>query len=225
MVYYYFAEVIEKFPRDKIRYLFTMTSWLKEEERTQDPPTRQAISRNFDKIGQYIWDSFIVDLHPSFKEEDVFDDLLDLIYEKITAISSYIEFYNSLNDFPLYVNSENITGSMFFYLLSSRSKAIRGYKKDKFYLEFSRAFFICAAIDTNKTKLSSIYDVHVLDYPYPKIRKIKNFNQIKSNFGWYRTNLEFQKIDAEWQKSNTIRRKIMGFSKGLLLSFLKEKPM
>jgi hypothetical protein len=95
-----------------------------------------------------------------------------------------------------------------FYLLSSRSKAIKGFKKNKFYLEFSRIFFICAVIDANEIKLPSIYAANRLEYPFAKIRKIKNFEQIKYNFGWSRNHPEFLKIEAEWRANKAERDKI-----------------
>ena len=120
--------------------------------------TKETISTYFNRISQYIWEKGIVNKHPAFKEEDVFDDLLDLIYEKTEKISSYKELYfNVLNKFPLYLNENNITGSLMFYLLSKRSKTIRGFKKETFYLEFSRVYFICAVIEANNIEIKSIY--------------------------------------------------------------------
>jgi hypothetical protein len=47
-----------------------------------------------------------------------------------------------------------------FYLLSRRSKVIRGFKEGKFYLEFSRVFFICAVIDMENIELPTIYSIN-----------------------------------------------------------------
>jgi len=52
-------------------------------------------------MGKYIWERSIAGLHSLFQEE-VFDDLIDLIYGKINKISSYQElFYDFLNGYPL----------------------------------------------------------------------------------------------------------------------------
>lgn len=131
------------------------------------PVTIESIGSNFNKMGKYIWENFIVDLHPLFRKEDVFDGLIDLIYEKTNKISSYqVLFYEFLNSFPLYINEENIEHSQMFYLLSKRSKVTRGFKKETFYLEFSRIYFICEVIEKYKIKLqklSSVEDVEKLD--------------------------------------------------------------
>lgn len=114
----------------------------------------ESFGKNFNKIGQYIWDNFIVDLHPAFQNEDVFDDLLDLIYEKADKIETYKElFYSFLNSFPLHINKDNIFRSLMYHLLYERSKVTRGFKRDTFYLEFSRVFFICEVVERCKIKL------------------------------------------------------------------------
>lgn len=225
LVYYYFAEIIDQIPRDKIRYLFMMTDWSREEERTQRPFTRQAIGSNFDKISQYIWDTKIVNSNPLFQEEDVFDDLLDLIYEKKEeddVSSKYLELYIGLGNLSYNPNKDIFISSLMFHLLSSRSKAIKGFNDKKFYLEFSRIVFICLTIDALKIKLPSIYAAHPLEYPFEKIR---NFTWNKEYGRRPEGSAEFQNIDAEYQKTNTERRKIIGYAKGLLLSFLDENPM
>ena len=150
--FYYFTEVIFGYTRKDCYILFCD----KHSEDTESL-SHQAFGRYFEKISQYIWDRFVVDLHPSFLEEDVFDDLLGMLYGNIDKISSYKELYNSLDDFPLYINADNIAGSLMFYLLQKRSKVIRGFKKEKFYLEFSRVYFLCSAIKKMQLPLKSIY--------------------------------------------------------------------
>ena len=131
------------------------------------PLSIESFSDNFNRIGQCIWDRFIVGLHPLFQEDDVFDDFIDLIYDKKNKISSYREFYyDFLNSFPLYLNEKHIFHSQMFDLLSKRSKVTRGFKKDTFYLEFSRVYFICEVIekyDVRLKKLNSVKDVEKMD--------------------------------------------------------------
>ena len=131
------------------------------------PISKESFNGYFNRVGQYIWEGSIVGLHPLFQHEDVFDDLIDLIYEKTDKISSYqVLFYKFLNSFPLYINEDNIEHSQMFYLLSERSKVTRGFKKDTFYLEFSRVYFICEVIEKYKVKLqklSSVKEVEKLD--------------------------------------------------------------
>lgn len=117
----------------------------------------------FNEISQYIWDNLVLELSSGFEREDIFDDLLRLIYGKIDSISHHRAFYDLLDKFPLYVNADNINNSLMFYLLSKRSKRLRGFKSDKFYLEFSRVFFICAVIGFKEMKLSSIYSIKDID--------------------------------------------------------------
>jgi len=120
--------------------------------------TRQKISNYFNKISQYLWENHIGCLNPSFHEEDFFDYLLDMIYEKELKTSyPYKEIYDGLCHSILCSRDGEITSSLMFYWLFNRSKVVRGYKKDKFYLEFSRAFFVCIIIMLNKINFSSIY--------------------------------------------------------------------
>ena len=223
LLFYYFAEVIEEKSRDQIRYLFTMTSWLKEEDKTKHPPTRQAIGRNFDRISQYIWYNCIVDDYPLLKEKTVFDELLDLIYGKIDEASSpYKEIYNDLGDIPTNPNEDKLTNSLIFYLLSSRSKAIKGFNRDKFYLEFSRMFFICLVIHVNKIEIPSIYAAHALPYP---IEKIRNAEWYKNSDRTIRNRTEWNDIDEKHKQTNRERTNLINYSKHTLIQLLGQKIM
>ncbi len=100
----------------------------KELEFKKKPITIKSFNSNFSRIGQCIWERFIVGLHSSFQEEDVFDDLIDLIYGKTEQISSHQDLYfNFLGNYPLFLTEENIFRSMMFHLLSKRSKVTRGF--------------------------------------------------------------------------------------------------
>lgn len=102
--------------------------------------------------------SIIFLLHPSFREGDVFDDLLDLIYGKTDKISAYRDlFFGFLSGFPLYLTEEKILRSLMFHLLSNRSKVTRGLSDGTFNLEFSRVYFICEVIKKYKIEIRSIY--------------------------------------------------------------------
>lgn len=128
------------------------------------PISKESLNNYFNKMGQYIWERSIVDLHPSFKEKDVFNDLIDLIYGKIDKINSYRNlFYEFLSGFPLFINENNIIRSFMFFLLSNRSKVTRGFSNDTFYLEFSRVYFICEVIKKFKIKKRSIYIMEEAD--------------------------------------------------------------
>lgn len=130
---------------------------IKELEFKKKPITIKSFNSNFSRIGQCIWEREIVDLHPSFQEKDVFDDLIDLIYGKTEQISSYQDLYfNFLSNYPLYLTEENIFRSRMFHLLSKRSKVTRGFKKEAFYLEFSRVYFLCEIIEKTNIKLRSL---------------------------------------------------------------------
>ena len=113
--FYYFTEVNFGYTRRDCYILFCDT--FSENKKTL---SHQAFGRYFEKISQYIWDNFIIEPHPLFLEEDVFDDLLEMLYGKSEKISSYKGLYNSLDEFPLYINADNIAGSLMFYLLQKR---------------------------------------------------------------------------------------------------------
>ena len=128
------------------------------------PISKESFNNYFNRMGLYIWEKSIIDLHPAFREENVFGDLIDLIYGKIDKITSYPElYYDFLSGFPLYINEDNIIRSMMFYLLSNRSKVTKGFNKDTFNLEFSRVFFICEVIGKFKIKIRSIYSTEEVD--------------------------------------------------------------
>lgn len=168
LVYFYFWELNHQYTRGWVWYYYSRTKDANFEHAGYRL-SKQGIGRYFHKLGQYIWDNFIVDLHPALREEDVFDELLDLIYGRIHIISSYRELYDSFNNFPLYTNADKIMNSLFFYLLSTRSRGIRGFKREKFYLEFSRVYFICKTIEETQTKFRSVYELTgIHDLPLDK---------------------------------------------------------
>jgi hypothetical protein len=128
------------------------------------PISKEAFNTYFNRIGQCVWDRFIVPLHPSFQEEDVFDDLLGMIYEKAEKIVLYQElFYEALDAPPLHINKRNLSSSLMFHLISNRSKVVRGFKRETFHLEFSRVFFICEIIDRYNVKTKSIYSTEEVE--------------------------------------------------------------
>lgn len=55
------------------------------------------------------------------------------------------------------IPKKNLKSSLLFYLLWKRSKIVKGFKRDKFYLEVSRGLYICSVIELNKISLQSIY--------------------------------------------------------------------
>ncbi len=173
----YFLELLQSHTRDYFREYTANTSW--QTWHRQKLPTRQAIGRYYEKISQYIWERFIVCHNPIFEKEDAFDELIDLVYEKTNKISNYDELYHSFNDFPFYIKKDKITRSLMFHLLSSRSKIIRGFKREVFYLEFSRVFFMCAVIETLNIEFQSIYSVNELKKSYEItwacVRMLKSF--------------------------------------------------
>ncbi len=161
----------------RIKYMFTSfvncidkenyRALRKSLEFKKKPISKESFNNYFNRIGQCIWERFIVGLHPSFQEEDVFDDLMDFIYQKIDKISSYRElFFNFLSGYPLYLNEKKIIRSLMFHLLENRSKVTRGFSKDTFYLEFSRVYFICEVIEkykVNRQSLDSVKEVGKMD--------------------------------------------------------------
>ena len=128
------------------------------------PISKESFNSYFNRMGQYIWERSIVDLHPLFKEKHVFNDLLDLIYEKTDRISAYRDlFFGFLSGFPLYLTEENIIRSLMFHLLANRSKVTRGFSDETFNLEFSRVYFICEVIKKYKIEIRSIYSTEEVD--------------------------------------------------------------
>lgn len=174
LVYYYFAEVLHSYSRDECRMRFTVTIGGAKGQRIKIL-TRQSIGRYFERISQYIWDICIADRFQPFLEKNAFDDLLGLIYGKKQKLSSHRKLYEAFEFLDMNGNADNITNTFFFFLLSERSKAIRGFKKDKFYLEFSRVFFICLAIYTSDFKFQSIYSATELCF---LTTEIENYSEI-----------------------------------------------
>ena len=122
--------------------------------------TRQRIGRLFNKLSQYIWDNYVITQDPSFQKEDFFDGLLNLIYNKEQELSTPYKLpYAALGHIGLSIKQGDIRTSLMFDLLSKRSKVVRGFKKDKFYLEFSRVLFICIVIRQKKIKYKSLDSV------------------------------------------------------------------
>lgn len=155
----YFAEITGLQTRKDTQFGYALIAWTKGRGKGYKRLSLQAISYYFKKMGQCIWERFVLEWNPEFENLDVFNDLLSLIYEEKEAVSShYKEFYNSLNKSPLFINAHKIKRSIVFYLLSSRSKVIKGFKKDSFYLEFSRIFFLCLTMSNEDIKFISIYD-------------------------------------------------------------------
>ena len=152
LLYFYFDELIFNYSRKDIVDKLLLAN-------TPIHISLPTIAHYFEKIGEYIWDRFVSHKHPALQEEDVFDELVELIYGRIDEISAYRDFYNSLEDTDLNINADNITGSLMFLLLSKRAQRIKGFKnKEKFYLEFSRAYFICVMIEVDGIYFESIYD-------------------------------------------------------------------
>lgn len=152
----YFGEVLYKFTREAAHNDFNL-DYLKHKPPAKEKLSYQALSINFSKIGQYLWDNIVVKENPQLKDKKVLDEFFDLLYGKIDEISTHRNVYNTLDKFPLFLNAENITGSLMFYLLSSRSTDAKGFKKDAFYIEFSRVYYICMSADKFRDEITSIY--------------------------------------------------------------------
>ena len=128
--------------------------------------SKQTMGKYFSKFGQHIWDNFFLTDCPDLDgKNDIFDDLLDLIYGKIDELPNTQNILHQRIDLLLsyFGDNSNFTSSLMFHLLCNRSKVIKGYKKDTFYLEFSRVIWVCFAIKTMKVHMgidySSIYSV------------------------------------------------------------------
>ena len=159
--------------------------------------TLHSFNRYFEKIGDHLWRCFVDPKSMLFqKKEEAFEELLDLVYEKTEQISNSLELFGFLDKSPLDINKGNIISSLMFYLLSERSKIVRGFIKDKFYLEFIRVYFVCRVIKTTKVGLKSIYSI-----VWPPHSQTEN----------YPNDVEIVRIQAA--------------SKSTLLSFLRECPM
>ncbi len=92
----------------------------------------------------------IVTTDPLYKNKDVLDELLQYMYGEIDEISSrYNVAYKFLESTPVKVKAPNIRvqRTLMYYLLEKRSKALKGFPKGKFYLEFSRVFYVCTMLE------------------------------------------------------------------------------
>ena len=159
--------------------------------------TQHSFNKYFEKIGNHLWRTFVDPKSALFqKRETAFEELLDLIYEKIDKISNSSELFDFLVGTPLKINKDNISRSLMFHLLSQRSKVTRGFITDRFYLEFIRVFFICRVILTIKLQLKSIYSII-----WPPLSPTKN----------YPDDVEIVRIQAAAEST--------------LLDFLKKFPM
>lgn len=121
--------------------------------------TLRSFNKYFERIGDHLWNAYVDSRSALFnKRETAFDELLDLIYEKTDKISGSAELFSFIGN-SLEVNRENIQKTLMFYLLSQRSKIIRGFIKEKFYLEFIRIYYICRITESIKLELKSIYSI------------------------------------------------------------------
>lgn len=119
--------------------------------------SEKSIGNYFNRMSTYIWERFIVEQQPWYREEGALDVLLNLIYEKEKDNPFRKELFTFLhNDFPLNLETGKVERSLMFYLLSNRSKAIRGFKKETIRMEFSRVYYVCAAIESQNIKLRSL---------------------------------------------------------------------
>jgi len=132
-----------------------------------DKLSKQTMGKYFSKFGQHIWDNFFLTDCPELDgKSDIFDDLLDLIYGKIDELPNTQNILHQQIDLLLsyFEDNSNFTSSLMFHLLRNRSKVIKGYKKDTFYLELSRVTWVCFAIHFMKENrgidYSSIYSVN-----------------------------------------------------------------
>jgi arsenate reductase-like glutaredoxin family protein len=129
--------------------------------------TKHSFNKYFEKIGNHLWRAFVNSKSELFqKRETAFDELLELIYEKIDKISNSPELFEFLGKSALNINRDNIARSLMFYLLSQRSQVMRGFIRERFYLEFIRIYFICRVVETDSFGLKSIYS---LVWPPPLI--------------------------------------------------------
>lgn len=116
--------------------------------------------------------------------ENVLDELLDLINGKTGEIDTSIPSDNSYSDDDLrrikmfkmvtLSSKDKISRTLMFHLLSQRSKKVRGFKKDSFYLEFSRIFFIrfeLFRMNYNPLSLYSINDREAIKLINIRVRR------------------------------------------------------
>ena len=125
--------------------------------------TRQTMSTYFDKIGQYIWDNMILPTDDLYQDETALDDLLDFIYGNLDEISSRHNIaYKYLDDLSVDVKDHDIPlqRTLMFHLLLKRSKALKGFPRKQFHLEFSRIFFVCAVLDARGMAIKSNDNFH-----------------------------------------------------------------
>jgi len=91
----------------------------------------------------------IVGTDPIYKGKNVLDELLQYMYGEIDEISSrYNVAYKFLESTPVKVMTPNIRAqrTLMYFLLERRSKMLKGFPKGKFYLEFSRVFYVCMMV-------------------------------------------------------------------------------
>lgn len=136
--------------------------------------SKKSINSYFNKMSQYIWDRFVVGLHPMYQEKGVFDDLLGMIYERKNSISSRELTSEIFKHFPFFIIDNRVASSLMFYLLSRRSKVVRGFARSTFHLEFSRVFFVCVCVELTDVELRSIYSVDEEDIAYDLVYKLRN---------------------------------------------------
>jgi len=112
--------------------------------------SRQTVSKYFNKISQFIWDVMIVGTDPLYENKDRLDELLQYMYgERDEIPSRYDVAYKFLQSTPAKAKTPNIQvqRTLMYYLLEKRSKVLKGFPKGKFYLEFSRVFYVCTMVE------------------------------------------------------------------------------
>ena len=125
--------------------------------------TRQTLSRYFDMISQYIWDNMILPTSPEYQDKNSLNPLLDFVYGNVDCVpKKYNVIYKYLDDLPVKSNDPDlpVQRTLMFHLLLKRSKALRGFPKEQFYLEFSRIFFMCAVVEAKGMDMSRNDNFH-----------------------------------------------------------------
>lgn len=80
-----------------------------------------------------------------------------MIYGKTDKVSFRYDIVRRfLETIPLTVKETEIPvqRTLLFHLLLGRSKATMGFPRERFYLEFSRVFFVCAVLEAKGMDLS-----------------------------------------------------------------------
>lgn len=126
---------------------------------TLGPPSGKTVNNYFKRLSQYLWDKFVENLSPEHLKEDAFDDILNLLHGKIDQLPDDKIFNMLLIVLSPKEDKKNVAKSIMYHLLSNRSKAIKGFKKETFHLEYIRAYFICSVIKTSNIQLNSLYSV------------------------------------------------------------------